>query len=160
MNTPSRALRILASGAAAAAAWLLGLFVLFGPAQKILADPKLQSAKFLSVFSEAPLPRMAEQPGVLPAGLFLIGIVYACAFEGLGRRLPGSPLRKGLTFGLLAWALMTPWFEFYLPWNVMREPLPLVLLETACWLGVLLGVGVALSFVHSRLGGAGRSASE
>ena len=34
---------------------------------------------------------------------------------------------------------MVPWFEFYLPWNVMREPAPLVLLEMACWLGVRLG---------------------
>jgi hypothetical protein len=35
---------------------------------------------------------------------------------------------------------MVPWFEFYLPWNVLWEPAPLVAL--ACWAGVLLGVGL------------------
>jgi hypothetical protein len=150
-----RAFRILASGVAAAAAWGVGLLVVFGPAQMILADPGWQSAKFLSVFTQPPLPRIAERAEVLPLGLLLIGTIYACVYESLGRRLPGSFSRKGLAFGLIAWALMVPWFEFYLPWNVMHEPLPLVLLEALCWLLVLLGVGLAISIVHGRFDGSG-----
>lgn len=148
-----RALRILASSIAAAIAWWVGLLVVFGPAQIILADPDRQSAKFLSVFAQPPLPRMAERVEILPLGLLLVGTIYACTYEWLGARLSGPPLRKGLAFGLIAWALMVPWFEFYLPWNVMREPLPLVLLEALCWLLVLLGVGFATSVVDDRLGG-------
>ena len=146
-----RALRILASGVTAAIAWWVGLLVVFGPAQIILADPDRQSAKFLSVFAQPPLPRMAERVEILPLGLLLVGTIYACTYEWLGARLSGPPIRKGLAFGLIAWALMVPWFEFYLPWNVMHEPLPLVLLEALCWLLVLLGVGFATSVVHDRL---------
>lgn len=149
-------LRILVSGLAAAAAWWVGLLVVFGPAQAILADPESQSPKFLSAFTEPPLPRMAEQPEILPLGLLLIGLIYASTYEWLGARLSGGRIRSGVTFGFLAWALMVPWFEFYLPWNVMREPLPLVLLETLCWLLVLLVVGIAISVVHDRLSGFSR----
>jgi hypothetical protein len=145
-----RMLRILAGGVAAAAAWWAGIVVVFGPAQRLLADPSRQSPKFLGAFTEPPLPRMAEQPAVLPVGLLVIGTIYACTYDWLGARLPGSGWRKGLAFGLAAWALMVPWFEFYLPWNVMREPLSLALLEAFCWLVVLLGVGVATAAVQAR----------
>ena len=37
-----------------------------------------------------------------------------------------------------------PWFEFYLPFNVMREPLPLVALELVCWFLVLQLVGTTV----------------
>ncbi|MGQ0720787.1 MAG: hypothetical protein ACT4PE_04330 [Candidatus Eiseniibacteriota bacterium] len=142
------AVRVVAAGAAAAFAWWIGLILVFGPAQALLADPDLQSAKFLAAFSEPPLPRMAEQPVVLPIGLLVIGLVHALAYRWAGRRFPGPPWRRGLAFGALAWALMVPWFEFYLPWNVMLEPLPLVLLEAACWFLVLLLVGVVTAVVH------------
>lgn len=104
----ARPLRILVGGAAAALAWWIGVIVVFGPAQGILADPGRQSAKFLSAFTQPPLPRMAERPEVLPLGLLLVGTIYACTYEWLGARLPGSRRRKGLTFGLIAWALMVP----------------------------------------------------
>lgn len=143
-----RAFRLVVTGIAAAVAWWLGIIVVFGPAQVILADPERQSAKFLRAFAEEPLPRMAESALALPIGLLGIGLVYAAAYAWLGAKLSGSAWRRGLVFGGLAWALMVPWFEFYLPWNVMREPLPLVLLETVCWLIVLLGVGSATAVVH------------
>lgn len=141
-------LRVVVMGIAAAATWWLGVVVVFGPAQVILADPERQSAKFLRAFADEPLPRMAENPLALPIGLLGIGLVYASAYAWLGGKLSGPAWRRGLVFGGLAWALMVPWFEFYLPWSVMREPLPLVLLEGVCWLIVLLGVGTATAFVH------------
>jgi len=148
MVLPRRAVRIVASGFAAAIAWYAGIVVFFGPAQALLADPERQSPKFLAAFTEEPLPRMADTPAVLPLGLLLIGLVHAVSYAWLAPRLTGSTLRRGASFGVLAWALMVPWFEFYLPWNVMREPLGLALLEAACWLLVLLGVGVAVAFAQ------------
>ena len=144
--------RILMSGVAAAAAWWAGLVVVFGPCQRILADPQRQSAKFLAAFTEPPLPRFADQPEALPLGLVTIGMIYALTYSWIGSRLPGRGWRKGLSFGFIAWALMTQWFEFYLPWNVMREPFPLALLEALCWLAVLLGVGVVTALVQGRFG--------
>ena len=42
---------------------------------------------------------------------------------------------------------MVPWFEFYLPWNVLLEPFPLVALELICWAAVLLVVALTIAGV-------------
>lgn len=143
-----RGFRVILAGVAAAVAWWLGMLLFFGPAQAILASPRFQSAKFLGAFGGSPPPRMAESPLVLPLGLLVIGLVFAGVYAWLAPRLPGGRLRRGAAFGLVAWLLMVPWFEFYLPWNVMREPFPLVLLEMACWFGVMQLVGVAVALAY------------
>jgi hypothetical protein len=145
-------IRVLAAGIAGAVAWWAGIAVVFGLAQGILTDPNRQSAKFLFVLTEPPLPRMAEKPSVFAWGFLVVAIVYARAFAWLDPKLAGGIVRKGAAFGLLAWALMVPWFEFYLPWNVMLEPLPLVIVEAACWLVVLVGVGLSVSSVYRLVG--------
>jgi hypothetical protein len=151
--------RILVSGIVAAIAWAVGTVIAFGPAQRFLADPERQSAKFLSVLTEEPLPRATENPEVLVYGLLIVGLIHACVYAWLDSRLSGGVVRKGFSFGLIAWALMVPWFEFYLPWNVMHEPLPLVLLEGFCWLIVLIGVGLSLSSVYGILSRVGKPSS-
>ena len=52
---------------------------------------------------------------------------------------------------LIAWGLMAPWFEFYLPWNVMREPFALALLELLLWALVLQLVGIVMALVYQLL---------
>jgi hypothetical protein len=47
--------------------------------------------------------------------------------------------------------MMALWFEFYLPWNVLHEPAPLVALELVLWLGVMLLVGIAIAGVEVML---------
>ena len=126
--------------------WLLGLVIFFGPAQLILADPAYQSEKFLSVFNTMdPLPRMVEAYWILPAGIFIVSFFYVAVFRFMKGHIQGSRWKKGFGFGLMAWALMVPFFEFFLPWNVMHEPIWLVLLEMVCWLGVMLTIGVGLA---------------
>lgn len=144
--------RIIAAGVAGGLAWLAGLYVFFVPAQTILADPALQSAKFLRVFTEIePLPRAATSPWILLLALPSIGVIHASVFAALRHGLPGRGWREGASFGLIAWALMVPWFEFYLPWNVMHEPFALVLLEALLWALVLQLVGIAIALVHGAL---------
>jgi hypothetical protein len=145
-------LRICLCGIAAAVGWWAGILLVFGPAQAILADPERQSVKFLAAFTQPPLPRMAEDPQVLAIGLLIAGVVHASVYAWLHPRLPGKIIRKGCAFGVIAWALMVPWFEFYLPWNVMPEPLDLVMFEVFCWLVVLQIVGLAIASVHGALG--------
>lgn len=142
-------LQVLLGGLAGAVAWWAGLLLVFGPAQALLADPSLQSAKFLAAFMEPPLPRMARNPEILAVGLLLIALIHAAVYATLRPKLNGGVWRRGATFGLIAWALMVPWFEFYLPWNVMLEPWPLVLLEVACWLAVMLAVGASIALAHA-----------
>ena len=142
-------IRSLIAIISAGAVWygaLTFLFVLSG-AQAILADPSRQSEKFIAAFSQEPLPLAAEHPYLLFAGFVVCGALAAAVFSFLNDKFEGGFVRKGLIFGGIQWALMVPWFEFYLPFNVMREPLPLVLLEMALWLGVMLSVGLWVSFV-------------
>lgn len=141
-------LAAIVAGIAGGVAWVAGLFLFFIPAQTVLANPAYQSAKFLAVMSTIqPLPRVAAAPWVIPAGAIAIGIIHALVYSRIRGAFGGGAVRRGSRFGLVAWALMAPWFEFYLPWNVMREPLPLVLLEAVCWLTVLLAAGVVTALV-------------
>lgn len=126
------------------------MMLLFGPAQAILAAPAYQSEKFLIIFGQLePLPRTSTAPWILAAGLFAMGLVYGVVYHFVRGAFAGKPWwTRGLRFGAVAWALMVPWFEFYLPWNVMHEPFALVLLEMALWLGVLLIVGITIAAVY------------
>ncbi|MDX1583718.1 MAG: hypothetical protein R3338_08985 [Thermoanaerobaculia bacterium] len=141
-------IRVVAATAAAAVAWGIGLVLIFGPAQRILADPALQSPKFIEVFTQPPPPRIADEPALLGIILLVVGLAQAIAYAWLEPKLSGRFYRNGSSFGLLSWALMVPWFELYLPWNVMREPLPLVILESICWLVVLQIVGISVAGVY------------
>jgi hypothetical protein len=128
--------------------WMVGFMVAFVPAQAILTNPALQSAKMIAVFfTLSPLPRASS-----PAQMLLL-VAVVVTFLVLGYRLsrpdPSHPWwQRGLRFGTLAWLLMVPWFELYLPWNVLHEPLPLVALEAGCWWITLTCSGLAISLAH------------
>lgn len=124
------------------------LFFVFSGAQAILANAAYQSPKFLNAFfgPENP-PRMAEDSALIYKGFFLVGLCFAGTFILLNQRLSGNWLRKGFFFGCIAWLMMIPWFEFYLPYNVMREPLSLVVLESALWFCVCQLTSCSTSFI-------------
>lgn len=143
--------RFVLAGLAAGVAMNVAVTATFIPAQSILADPSLQSEKFLAAFSQEPLPRAASFPYLFQTGFFGLGFVHALAFLLLYKGLSRHWLQAGLTYGFAAWLIAYIWFEYYLPWNVMLEPLPLVLLELACWLAVMLANGLALAFVYRKL---------
>jgi hypothetical protein len=125
----------------------LNLFFVYSGAQNILANPDKQSSKFLKVFTEyQPLPMMATNPSIVWKGLLLVGFLTALAFSILNPYLKGNWLKRGMVFGFIHWLVMTPWFEFYLPYNVMHEPLSLVLFEAALWLCLTLTLGLFMSF--------------
>ena len=125
-------------------------FFIFSQAQQILSDPEHQSSKFLKVLTELePLPRIFENPWILYTGIYLISTLAIIVFIFLNEKLSGGWLKKGITFGLINWVLMIPWFEFYLPYNVMHEPFILVLLECVLWLGTLISAFVIYSFIYN-----------
>lgn len=149
------AIRGAVAGLAGGVAWFVGLLLFFGPAQLILADPQLQSEKMLAVFHDEPLPRIAAMPWVLIIALLCIGMMWGWVYVWLtqsGGLWSDRPWwRRGLRFGVVSWVLMVPWFAFYLPWNALLEPTLLVLLEAACWAGVMLTVGVTIAGVDNLL---------
>ena len=142
-------IRVSVAGVVATVVWFLGLQFVFGPAQGILADPEFQSRKFLEVFTRLePLPKYAIEPIAFYAGFLVVGLTFSIAYNLIHRLIPGRTARKGFTFGLLAWLLMVPWFEFYLPWNVMHEPIMLVLFEMFLWLILLQGVSMVTAYSY------------
>ena len=130
---------------------MAGLLLFFGPAQVLLTNPDLQSPKFLAAFTAEPAPLASEAPSLLVAGVLAIGALWGLVYSALSGGWGGAWWRRGLRFAAVSWALMVPWFEFYLPWNVMREPVLLVVLDMICWAGVLLGVGVTIAGVDAAL---------
>ena len=97
-----RVSRTILTGLAGGISWIAGMVIFFGPAQAILADPALQSEKFYGVMAD-PVnpPRMAEAFWNVPAGLMVLGFIYAFVFAVIERGLPGqTPTKRGLTFGL------------------------------------------------------------
>ena len=144
--------RWLLGGLAGAVAWFAGIAIFFGPAQAILTNPELQSGKMLGAFTGEPLPRVAETPWVLPVGLLVVNLCVALAYRLVRSSLSGSVWARGRKFGLLLWLVAIPWFEFYLPFNVLHEPLPLVLLEGVCWFLTLQLVGHAIAWTAGGVG--------
>jgi hypothetical protein len=138
----------LLAGLAGGVAWMVGVIVIFGPAQKILTDPTRQSAKFLAVWTQEPVPRNVEAPWILPAGLLVLGMCLGLAYHASLPAWRGSPWARGRRFGFIAWLIAMPWFEFYLPFNVMREPFSLVLVELVCWWLVFQLIGAAIAWVY------------
>lgn len=130
---------------AGAVAWWIGLMGLFGSLQGILGNPAMQSAKMMQIYDMQPPPRIAVEPWLLPAGMFGVALLQAVVFAYIRPALPRPLVLRGVAFAAVAWALFVPWFEFYLPWNLMLEPNLLVLIEMACWAGVMLLVGLAIS---------------
>ncbi len=143
------------AGLVGGVAWFLAIMAVFGPAQLVLADPELQSRKMLAAFTEEPLPRAAEAPWILIAGVLVIGMLWGLVYVWLTQAgdlwSDRSWRGRGLRFGAIGWLLMVPWFGFYLPWNVLREPALLVALEMVCWAAVLLAVGLTTAGVERLL---------
>lgn len=139
--------RYLGAIVAATLAWLGGMFLLFGPAQAILANPAYQSDKFLQMFfAVPPAPRTTTHFMPLLLGVLLVCSVLVGVYAQVRAALTGGVWQRGLRYGLLTWAVMVPWFEFYLPYNVCHVPLHLVLLDAAIWWVIHEFVGVVIAF--------------
>jgi hypothetical protein len=150
VNELLRTLRPLLLSLAASVGWLVGFAISFAPAQVILADPARQSPKLLAAFfTMAPPPRI-DSPGEFLVLVLILGAFLAAGYW-LSRGAPDrSVWRQGVRFGALAWLVGVPWFELYLPWNVLHEPMALVLLEAICWGVTLTCCGIAMAFVDRR----------
>lgn len=141
-------LRSSIAGLAGGLAWYVGLRVIFGAPQGILSNPNLQSQKMMAAFTET---RSSENPSIVLFGLLLIGLIWGWVYGAVSRDWTVVWWQRGLRFALLSCALMVPWFEFYLPWNVLREPNALVMLEMVCWAGVMTVVGLTIARVKQAL---------
>ena len=141
--------RAAIAGVAGGIALLAGVFLFFGPAQSVLADPAHQSPKIIAIFFELePLPRMVTDPFLAYAGFVLIGLIHGLVFALVAPALPGRGWMKGLSFGAVLWLVMVVWFEFFMLWNVLGEPLPLIALELVLWLLTVTLESLVIALVY------------
>jgi hypothetical protein len=139
-------LQITIGGLLAGMALLAGLFLFFGPAQQFLADPELQSPKLMKVFLEIPpAPRISFSPSPAWLGFWLIGLGHAFVFYLVQPRFGRSILRQTICFAAVTWLTMVTWFEFWILWNMMHEPVTLLALELTLWIFVMLLEALALA---------------
>lgn len=140
------------AGMLAGAAIIGGMVMLFGPAQRILADPALQSPKLLQIFMElSPPPRISFSPSLAWLGFGLIGLAHALVFRLVRPALGAGLWEPTVRFTALSWLMMALWFEFWILWNVMHEPVSLIALELTLWAGVLLMEAAVLTFTFRLL---------
>ena len=115
----------------------------------ILFENETQSAKVMAVlFEMEPLPLMFTNGLLYMAIAGVIGGLHGLVFAWIEPALPGDPLRRGLAYAAMLWALMAVYFEFHAPFNMFGEPPTLVAVELAFWVIVLVIEGVILSMLY------------
>lgn len=121
-------------------------------ADGVLLNPAYQSEKLIAVWTHIePLPLIVTNPVIVSLLFILLAVVHAFIFAVLYQGIPGEGIRKGVNFGLLVWFLSYGFFEFFTPFNMFREPLPLVLMELFFWLVIALSESLVIYKVYSAL---------
>ena len=72
---------------------------------------------------------------------FSLVLIYATVKDAL----PGQGWRKGLAFGALLWATVFLFFEVFFAFNLLGEPLGLVIFELGLEVGLALVTGVTIA---------------
>lgn len=140
---------VLVSGIIAGLITQIILFSLFNVAGRgIIFNPAVQSQKLIAVWMQIPpLPDYTN--------IFIIGVVnvliHAFVFSIVYNGIPGRGWEKGFNFGLIVWLMTAVFFEFFVPFNLLGEPLPLVGLELLFLLIASAIEGIAISLVYDQL---------
>lgn len=112
----------------------------------ILFNPAYQNAKVLAV---VPTMVMAKAPYVIFAGWTIILTGYAFLFARICVFWPRGYWRRLWRLGLLIWFFSLLFFEFQGPYNLLREPIPLLLLELLFWMVCAFGAAAVIVGLNS-----------
>lgn len=112
----------------------------------ILFNPAYQSAKVLAV---VPTMVMSQAPYIIFAGWTIILIGYAFLFRHVSVLWPRGFWRRLWRLGLLMWFFSPLFFEFQGPYNLLREPIPLLLLELFFWMVCAFGAAAVIVAMNS-----------
>jgi len=107
----------------------------------ILFNPAYQSAKVLAV---VPTMVMVRAPKIIYAGWTLVLAGYAFLFAHISVLWPQGYWRRLWRLTLLIWFFSLFFFEFQGPFNLLREPLPLLALELVFWMICALGASAVI----------------
>jgi hypothetical protein len=116
-------------------------FYEIGVRSGILFNPAYQSPKLLAV---APTMVMIKAPYIIYAGWTIILIGYAFLFRHISVLWPQGYWRRLWRLGLLIWFFSLLFFEFQGPYNLLREPIPLLFLELLFWMICAFGAAAVI----------------
>ena len=143
--------RILLAGLAGGAATNLAMLVTFrllGFGSGLLLDPSWQSEKLVAVWTKIePLPRVVSAPAPMIVGAFAFALFHAWLYARLVGGWPSGLWPRTWRLGGLVFVLSYVFFEFFTPFNLFWEPLPLIGVELAFWAVVALAEALAITAV-------------
>jgi hypothetical protein len=100
----------------------------------ILISQSTQSPKLIAIWTELePIPLVVASPAPIIIGLILFGIGHAFIYRWLSPAWPQGIMARTLRMGMLVFFLSFLFWEFFTPFNLFGEPLPLIGLELAFW---------------------------
>jgi hypothetical protein len=146
--------RIIAAGVAGGTAMNAAMFLTFRllgfglHGDGILITSPAQSPKLVEVWMRLePLPLVMTDPAPILLGMLLFGILHAYLFTWISPAWPRGVVARGLRFSALVFLMTFLFWEFFTPFNLFGEPLPLIALELVFWACIALADGMAISAV-------------
>ncbi len=127
---------------------LFGLFMNPVSQEIIFSDSMGQSSKLVAVWTQVePVPSLVS---LIPA-LIIMPSVATLVFARFYDLLPmGDRSLKGLSFGIMLWALVAVFFELFTPYGLFGEPLILMAYELTLWLVGLSTIGTLMGILYGR----------
>jgi hypothetical protein len=129
---------------------LFGLFMKPVSQEIIFSDSMSQSSKLVGVWTQIePVPSLSS----LAPALIIMPSIATVVFARFYDLLPTQDRRlKGLSFGIMLWALVALFFELFTPYGLFGEPLILLAYELTLWLIGLSTIGTIMGILYGRSG--------
>lgn len=112
----------------------------------ILITSPLQSRKLVAVWTEIePLPLIVANPVPMISGLMIFGVGHAFVYKWLAPSWPTGIVPRAFRMAALVFFMTFLFWEFFTPFNLFGEPLPLLALETLFWGFIALAEALAIA---------------
>ena len=127
---------------------LFGLFMNPVSQEIIFSDSMGQSSKLVAVWTQIePVPSL----GSLVPALIIMPSIATVVFARFYDLLPTQDRRlKGLSFGIMLWALVAVFFELFTPYGLFGEPPIILVYELTLWLIGLSTIGTLMGILYGR----------
>ena len=125
---------------------LFGLFMNPVSQEIIFSDSMGQSSKLVAVWTQTePVPSL----GSLAPALIIMPSIATIVFARFYDLLPTQDRRlKGLSSGIMLWALVAVFFELFTPYGLFGEPPILLAYELTLWLIGLSAIGTLMGVLY------------
>jgi hypothetical protein len=117
----------------------------------ILLSSPSQSPKLIAVWTTLePLPLVVASPAPVILGMMLFGVVHAFIYRSVSVAWPVGILPRAMRFAGLVFFMAFVFWEFFTPFNLFGEPLPLVGLELLFWAAIAVAEALVIAAVMER----------